>query len=274
MKNKLARVIMIFVMLFVTDVATTGTAKAFSNNGTSRLAELDQSVQIKIIKPEDYVPTDANWPIVKHESHKYIDPNTGITIVHETTYRESPSRSSLTNGQACNEPITNLGSTFAPLASCTYVGQVSVTDSDTIYYGSYYVQARATSYAKKYCDGGCGAGTQYYQLYQMDASWVRNSTSWSVQSAKYVWGCSQITCYICGGGTWTGGQLRGTITSLVGWSNNTQSYVYQLTATPPFPSMLANGYPYDYPFGSATSKGYYNNVYQSPDLQAYAAFYN
>ena len=50
MKNKLARVIMIFVMLFVTDVATTGTAKAFSNNGTSRLAELDQSVQIKIIK--------------------------------------------------------------------------------------------------------------------------------------------------------------------------------------------------------------------------------
>jgi hypothetical protein len=271
MNNKLARILMIFVMLFISSVATAETSMASNYKGTSNLADPNDGVQIKIIKPENYIPIDADWPIVKHESYKYVDPITGRTIEHETTYRESPIGSSLINGQACNESITKLGGISAPLASCTSAGNVSVTDSDRIYSGSYYVEARLTNYAHKYCLGGCGVGSQYYQIYQMDASWVRNSTSWAVKSATYVWGCSVITCRICGGDVWTSGHLSGSITSLVGWSNNTQSYVYQLTY--PFPNMLANGSP-DYPYGSTTSKGYYNNVYQSPDLQAFSAFYN
>lgn len=141
----------------------------------------------------------------------------------------------------------------------------SILDKERVTKNSTYLEARMTSYAYKYCDAsaGCGYLTVYYDMYQIDASWVRSSTSWVAKNAQYVWGCNTWRCDKCTGAYLDGLKSGSIAGGTPRWYDNTRSYVYQITYSG-FPEMKATQNLY--PESETISKGYYNGTYISPEL--------
>ena len=228
-----------------------------------QLVNGSDSETILVISPDDYVPQDKFWPIIKRDIQSYVDPETGLKVEHETIWRQAPEGISSTfpDNQNCNE-FLNADGEVGITATCAYQGNLSRTDKVRINKNSTYIEAILITYAYKYCPStGCAYMDTYYDMYQMDASWYRSSTKWTAKEAKFTWGCPVPSCKTCGS-DYTLGLRNGDIVSVVAWATSNKSMVYQITY-PSFPQMTAR-WEGAYPVSKTTSKAYFENVYISP----------
>lgn len=82
-------------------------------------------------KPSD---EDRDWIIVSRRTTRFIDPATGLLIVHETVVRESPpGYRPPPDRLQCSPEDVAAPDNLAPAYSCTYQTSRSVTDSERVY---------------------------------------------------------------------------------------------------------------------------------------------
>ena len=164
---------------------------------------------------------DKDWPIIKVETEKKIDKNTGQVVTWTTITRRGPTK------KICNNTESVMATT------CTYVDPQSRSSISSSVGG---VVTHITHYADHYCTDGCT--WNLYKPTRLEVWWTRPGTSVTVKDADTKWGCT-AACQLCDGSQYIYYYDSGTFQPT--WLNSTQSYTYVYTTTPsgPFPPLYA-----------------------------------
>ncbi len=218
----------------------------FSVNVGVAFADESSEDALTILSANEYDEVDAEWLITDSITYDYVDEQ-GTLHHRETIWREPPAGYILPQefSSPCEEETA---------AGCTYIGAISVSDADSISTNGKTVTAYVKNYADKYCEGGC-SNRVLYKMTQVDLSWSRTSTNWTVKNAALQWGCSGA-CTECDNDVFN--YVYPWNTSTIGWTNNTQSLVYIFKTQTLFPALqpLFD----DAARAISTSKPYYSGI--------------
>jgi hypothetical protein len=211
---------------------------------------------------------DANWPIIKTETHRRKDPATGKEIIETTVVRRRPpTKENKDCENKLNRGRSEFGSAVALAAGCTLY-RSSITASSTSSVGGGTVKAYAKNYADQYCNGASECG--FVKMKKLEVYWTRTSTSLGVINARTAWGCIGGGCWLCQtqvGLTyykWLSGYFNPT------WSSSlrTSTYVYTSSTMPIMMASTENG---GFPSGGNDATA--TAPRSATPLSVYATFY-
>lgn len=208
----------------------------------SAQGETPPTVEIKI--SDEPSNEDANWPIVKKETHRRKDLSTNTDIVETIVIRQKPptkeniecetkSKNRYKSGQSELDSVGTLNLTCVLFST-------SITSSATRTVGGGSVTGYAKNFADQYCNG---AGVcDFVKMKRLEIYWTRTSTSFGVINARTAWGCIGGGCWLC---TTTGLTYYKYVSGYFNptWSSSlrTSTYVYTSTSQPIMMTSTENG---------------------------------
>jgi len=182
---------------------------------------------------------DANWPIIKKETHKRKDLSTGMDIVEITVVRKKPpTKENIECENKAKNRKSELDSAVTLALSCVLFS-TSITTSATRTVGGGTVTGYAKNFADQYCNG---AGVcDFVKMKRLEVYWTRTGTSFGVINARTAWGCIGGGCWLCQttGLTYykyVSGYFNPTWNGL-----RTSTYVYTSTTMPIMMTSFENG---------------------------------
>ncbi len=202
---------------------------------------------------------DANWPIIKKETHRRNDPSTGHEIVETTVIKKEPPTK---DKKACKDRHENGTEQFGVAVATCIVNRYSVVQQAQVSVGGGSVTGHVKNIADEYCSsvGGCG----FYKMKRLDVWWTRTSTNFGVINATRTWGCVGGSCALCNGST-TGFSWRDPTSFNPIW-NGLTSKIYTRTSST-MPIMRAMPEYGGFPVGDS------NSVVTAPRSQTPLAVY-
>jgi hypothetical protein len=188
---------------------------------------------------------DANWPIIKTETHKRKDPLTDMDIVETIVVRKMPPTpkniecESNSKKNKSKNIQSELESLLTSAATCVLYTTSTETRMSTSSIGGGTVTAYARNYADRYCNGA--GECSFVKMKKLEIYWKRTSTSLGVINARTAWGCLGGGCWLC---STTGlsyyKYLSGTFNPT--WGNlQTSTYTYTSTTMPIISVSTENG---------------------------------
>lgn len=116
---------------------------------------------------------DRDWIVVSRRTTRFIDPATGLLIVHETVVRKAPPGFSPPPDrlQCSAESVAALDSA-TPAYTCTYQTSRSITDSERVYSRTGYIEHNIRHCADRYVRQE--NGVRLYKPYRVAMWWPRS----------------------------------------------------------------------------------------------------